>query len=857
MSALRTWAFWVLLLTWASTGLASSSGLNELPAPSRTADVHRNTGPDKGLPPALYPCESRALVPPTTRGVRPMPTTGTLGAARRVPTALRDARQGGDTPEAASEISALPALLVGTTTGYSDHVAPGCPTPSSGPDVFYRLELAQDLSLSLDLCGSSFPARLAIYADTVDTEHLQACDSQDCPDGAGRLEAQFLSAGTWYLAIDGAEGQSGEYVLFIWSPCDIAQPLACGSSVSVSDSVSANAWQTYCVSGENGPELAWRVSHAGGLLDARLTGLNDEDHDLILLDGCDPGNCLQMPFEGDSEERISNTLPAGEYLLAVDIWHWGGEGQPGRGLDFTLSLDCDPSPCSDQPPLDCQGRPEMEPNGGWDDGQNANPIACGDTLCGSVWADGGLRDLDWFRLEHMGGPLRARLEARLLNPVLFLTTEAPPASGGRTLKVEDRGALCEGEVLELDWLAPGSYFLVVAHNAFLGVPQDEPWRLILECPDDPCLAHEPVECTGGLHEVEPNEGWNSNNQNWNDAAVDELRCGSLWASNGLRDTDWYRFSLDDSSAVALGSRADQLDAIVFLFTAALPPSGRLLAGADNTGLCQPESLFVPALPPGEYYAMIAHNSTSGVPEDQNYELSLTSLPTLSRPDPCVNTIALELDGSPIDLQRPAPQTAHLDGLPCAGLVAGGNDEVFALSVSQPGAYLITVLGDSPRADEVLMLLSGCGPDAECLQAVDDNGSGTDGEQLQTGELAAGEYTLVVDFWGSLESHAYTLEILPLTALAPAEARPRTLSLNCTPNPFNPVTRLSWQHPGGRASLSVHDLLGRCVLREDLPVLPPGPADHLLDGSALASGLYLLRVSTDSGTEFQGKALLLK
>ncbi len=63
-----------------------------------------------------------------------------------------------------------------------------------------------------------------------------------------------------------------------------------------------------------------------------------------------------------------------------------------------------------------------------------------------------------------------------------------------------------------------------------------------------------------------------------------------------------------------------------------------------------------------------------------------------------------------------------------------------------------------------------------------------------------------------------------------------------PNPFNPLTTICYALPAeSRVELSVYDLLGRKVITLVDQVMPTGFHDALMDGSALASGIYLYRL----------------
>jgi hypothetical protein len=91
---------------------------------------------------------------------------------------------------------------------------------------------------------------------------------------------------------------------------------------------------------------------------------------------------------------------------------------------------------------------------------------------------------------------------------------------------------------------------------------------------------------------------------------------------------------------------------------------------------------------------------------------------------------------------------------------------------------------------------------------------------------------------------------------PAPVRPRALSLAAAPNPFNPVTRLSFtlERPGA-ARLAVFDLLGREVALPAAGEFAAGTHEVTFDASALASGIYVARLEAEGRTAVAKLALV--
>jgi hypothetical protein len=94
------------------------------------------------------------------------------------------------------------------------------------------------------------------------------------------------------------------------------------------------------------------------------------------------------------------------------------------------------------------------------------------------------------------------------------------------------------------------------------------------------------------------------------------------------------------------------------------------------------------------------------------------------------------------------------------------------------------------------------------------------------------------------------ELFPGEEIAPEvamELLPTAYSLSeAKPNPFNPVTSLSYQLPAsGHVSLKVFDVSGRLVAKLVDENKPAGTYQISFDGSKLASGLYFVRMQAGS------------
>ena len=101
----------------------------------------------------------------------------------------------------------------------------------------------------------------------------------------------------------------------------------------------------------------------------------------------------------------------------------------------------------------------------------------------------------------------------------------------------------------------------------------------------------------------------------------------------------------------------------------------------------------------------------------------------------------------------------------------------------------------------------------------------------------------------------------VSAVMPGQMVARAELRDAYPNPFNPVTNLSFNLPGGgRARLEVYDVLGRLVKTLESGFFEPG--EHVTQwngtdgtGRSVSSGLYFCRLSADEIVETRSITLV--
>ena len=122
-------------------------------------------------------------------------------------------RQGGDTILDAVMVT-LPANESGTTAGYNDDYDEVCPYSGSlSPDVVYTFVATGDMTVDVDLFGSTYDTKVYVYDENL---ALVACNDDFYADYVSKIEAMPVMNGvTYFVVIDGFGSDFGDYVMAI------------------------------------------------------------------------------------------------------------------------------------------------------------------------------------------------------------------------------------------------------------------------------------------------------------------------------------------------------------------------------------------------------------------------------------------------------------------------------------------------------------------------------------------------------------------------------------------------------------------------------------------------------------------
>jgi subtilisin family serine protease len=254
------------------------------------------------------------------------------------------------------------------------------------------------------------------------------------------------------------------------------------------------------------------------------------------------------------------------------------------------------------------------------------PISCGNTVCGTVWAQadplggGGERDTDWYTIDvpEMGGgsaELTFTVESLFPSAVFILEEGCNPIE----ILADGYGDLEQPAVVSAVVSTPGTYRLFVAPGTesgpiFSGIPcgsEQNNYAASVEC-----IPSCTVECPpGAVDESETcgddtNGGCNMDEPNFEPISCGDTVCGTAWYDGSTRDTDWYEIVTEEPIVLTWDVTAE-FDVVAGLVETTVPGSGDCcdttgyLSPYDVAGACETATITTSCLPPGTYWLFVA------------------------------------------------------------------------------------------------------------------------------------------------------------------------------------------------------------------------------------------------------------
>ncbi len=339
----------------------------------------------------------------------------------------------------------------------------------SAPECVYTLDVHERSELRVSLESSDFDGALALYSETGSGAPRELRCVDDTPSGDphhARIEVS-VAPGHYLIAVDGANGEAGEFELFaeleplstIREVCANARPLVPGLSARDSTRGGANLFSATCGGGAQGPEHVRRLVIERPSR-VRIRQQAEYDGSLYLRADCeDPSSELACndDFLSNARSAITARLAPGTYYVFSDSYSREQSG------DYVLTLESVDEPASKSVAALCQ---EAERAPGLTSGKHElDTLYGGSELAGSCGGEGAPELLFPLRVEAPT-QLVAVLDDTEFNAVMYLRKSCAEPRSELACYVApriDRGA-AERESSPPALVAPlerGSYVLVV------------------------------------------------------------------------------------------------------------------------------------------------------------------------------------------------------------------------------------------------------------------------------------------------------------------------------------------------------------------------------------------------------------
>jgi hypothetical protein len=279
------------------------------------------------------------------------------------------------------------------------------------------------------------------------------------------------------------------------------------------------------------------------------------------------------------------------YLVQVG----GFAASTGSGVLEVAALG---PPCS----LACDADPEAEPCGSSANGgcNSAPPtfgtIACGDAVCGTTWAQGGMRDTDWYLLEVNDAAVQLSLHAESPTAAFLLDTGGTACFGAVLLGAVAWSAGCAEATSE--FVVPaGTYSVLIAAagpdgtGIFDGFPcgSGTGYRLAVECgPPTPAAC---VDAPGDCFAPHATPGCDDEDCCTAICAADPFCCAVAW-DGGCSDQAARECANPCLGDVVRSGVVDVADLIAVLLNWACTAPPPCLGDADGDGAVGVDDLIL-------------------------------------------------------------------------------------------------------------------------------------------------------------------------------------------------------------------------------------------------------------------------
>ncbi|MBU6412412.1 MAG: hypothetical protein KGS45_02975 [Planctomycetes bacterium] len=509
-----------------------------------------------------------------------------------------------------------------------------------------------------------------------------------------------------------------------------SNPNVFGPRLECGDSVCGTYGTYLSASGANFRDTDWYRFSVPVATNVTWTAIGSARTRVFILSATCPTNTIATAAADPCQPAtVTANLPAGDYYLFVGTDAFSGVACGSRYRATVTGTPCcvtsaQPGDVLENEPSCFTGYVDAF-NGGCNSTPNVfSPLACGQTVAGTYGTyltsvGGPIRDTDWYSFTiTQTSDVTWTVTGEAPTQLLLLNGVCPAS-----IRSSASAAACTPTTLSVNALPAGTYYLFVATSSFSGVPCGSRYRATLNvstcCQTVPqpgdAVENEPDCATGYIDAT--NGGCNSTPAVYGQIACGQTiagRYGTYLTSAGqsFRDTDWYTFTLTQTSDVTL-TCVGEATTRLFILNDACPTTS---LGTVSGPACTTVTLTVPALPPGTYRAFVGTDVFTGVPCGSRYRVTLTSNACCSVP-PFPGDV---LEGEPNCTTTDAfnggcnSSTPIYSRIPCNVVVAGtyGNPasgtrdtDWYTFTLRQRGAVRWAAIGESPT--QLAIVADGC------------------------------------------------------------------------------------------------------------------------------------------------------
>ncbi len=521
-------------------------------------------------------------------------------------------------------------VVTGTTIGAIADIAPTCGTSVTAPGVWYTL-VGDGSNTFISTCtGTTWDSKINVYSG--DCNNLVCVGGNDDFCGLQSQVSFIAQLGVnYYILVNGYNGATGDFTIDVvclapcvltCSPTYTSESESCGADVNGGCNMAIPSFEPIAC----GDTICGNAWMSGGTRDTDwysidITTPGTYTFVAITQFPCSMGfvgpntpcpitqfdQFVNTPNECDTLS-ITSVLSVGTYIYVIVPYNPSFDGYPcGSGKNTYVTYVCAPNPPPSIPNDICSDATVII--------QNPSCVPTAGDVAGAViqsglGCTGGYGEDDvWYQFV-----------ATTTNPVVQVTgsanfdavIEAFDACGGNQLGCQDITFGGGIEALELSGLTVGQTYYIGVYDYYFTPPSTTTFDICVFDAPPPCVvcpsatANQENEVCGG----DANGGCNMPVPAYEPIACGDTVCGTSFADNNFRDTDWYEFTIASPSNVSFTVNSGFPRLVGFVDASLGCGAPQFLVFSQGLNECDTTSAAA-NLPAGTYWAFVAPNSFNG------------------------------------------------------------------------------------------------------------------------------------------------------------------------------------------------------------------------------------------------------